>query len=92
MLFINKSQIIGKIIDAGSHNLTGSEVGTLVMIMLSIFLFGAIFRLPLIMNLLLMTPFVIVLMAFYSAPIILITGGIFLFVIAGILTKMFFLT
>jgi len=88
MVFINKTQIIGMVIDSGTRHFTGSETYTLFTIMAVVFFFTLLFRLPLIIGMLLITPFVIMLMAFNSA--FLIFGGIYLFILTGILTKMFF--
>ena len=88
MVFINSTGIIGQIIESGSRTLTGSETLTLILILIVFVVFTLMFRLPLIIGMLILTPFIIVLMAFNSA--LLVFGGIYILILAGILTKMFF--
>jgi len=89
MVFINTTGIIGGVISSGTANLTGGETLTILIFMLVFFLMGLMFRMPVVLTLLFNTPFIIVLMAYNSA--FLLPGGIFLFILAGILTKTFIL-
>lgn len=89
MVFINASGIIGQALISGSSNLTGSEALVVFMLFLGLFVFGLMFRLPVVLVMLLTIPTVIVIMA-YNATFFII-GGIYIFILAGILVKMFFL-
>ena len=89
MVFINSTGIFGQVIQSGSTYLTGSETITLLILLLIIVIFTFLFRIPFEFGMLLLTPFVIVLMAFNTS--FLIFGGIFLLLEAIIITRMFFL-
>ena len=89
MVFYNISGLFGQVIQSGSVYLTGSETVTMLIILLVMVIFTFLFRIPFEFGMLLLTPFIIVLMAFNTA--FLIWGGIFLLLEAIIMTRMFFL-
>lgn len=89
MALYNVTGILGQIILAGSTNLTGSETLTVFIILLAPILLALVLRIPLVVSMSLATPLVIVLMAYNTA--FMLMGGIFLFMLAGVLVKMWFL-
>jgi len=75
----NSTGIIGQIITSGNNYLTGSETFTLLIILVIFLVFALLFRIPVIYVMLLLTPLIILLMAFNTA--FLIFGGIFILIL-----------
>jgi len=82
MLFINQTETIGTIINAGTQNLTGSLVATFFVILLFLLIIAVIFQIPLEFIAIFILPFMLVIGAFYSSFMIPI---IVLFIFAAII-------
>lgn len=85
MAFINETGIIGTIIQAGTDNMTGSIVGTLMFILLFLVVVAVFFGIPFEFMAVLLLPFVIGLGAYYSSFMIPIV--VTLIIIASIIAK-----
>jgi hypothetical protein len=85
--FINQTESIGRIIEAGSSGVTGSVVATIFCIMIFLFVVSIMFGIPLEFFMVLILPFCIACAAFYGAfllPIVVIV-----FYVAMIIAKNF---
>ena len=88
VIFINDSQVIGSIIEAGS-NLTGSLFLTVLLIMIVLITVSLLFRLPIEILIPILLPLFIVSMAFSTEYLAI--GGLMLIFLAIIFSKRFFL-
>ena len=85
MIFINETGIIGTIIQAGTENMTGSVVATLMFVLLFLVVVAIFFGIPFEFMAVLLLPFVIGLGAFYSSFMIPLV--ISLIIISSIIAK-----
>jgi hypothetical protein len=85
MPFINDTGTIGVIYTAFTQNVTGSEVLTLIGIIIMLVLFFMMFRLPVEATIVLVLPIVLIFMAFSGN--ILPLGLAFLLYVGGLLAK-----
>ena len=67
MLFMNTTETIGKIILSGSNNVTGSLVGTLILILIFLMAICIMFGIPLEFSAILVFPYILVVSAYYSS-------------------------
>lgn len=85
MIFINETGIIGSVINAGSQNLTGSVVASLLLILIFLLVMAMMFGIPLEYTAILVLPLCLGMGAYYSdfmIPIVVI-----LIFIASLITK-----
>jgi len=86
MEFINQSDIIGKVIEAGTTSITGHIIATLFIILLFLLIICTIFGIPLEFSLILIWPFLIAIAAFQGEFFILAIAILFLFAFIAIKT------
>lgn len=66
MIFINETETLGKIIEAGTQNLTGTIVATFFLILLFLLAIAFMFQIPLEYFSILILPFCLSIAAYYS--------------------------
>lgn len=87
-MFINQTETIGQIITAGTNNITGSIIGTLLLIVIILFAFSIMFGIPIEISSLIFFPIFMVFAAYYSTVFWTIIGLI-IFMWGWIIAKNF---
>lgn len=89
-IFYNDTGIVGNLIVHGTDKLTGDLFLTLLMVLFVVLLIAFIFRLPLELMLIFVTPLILVYMAFAGGSWVAI-GGVLLIILAIITAKNWFI-
>lgn len=87
-MLYNSSNFLGQMIDASVNNTFGTVALALIFIILALFLLFLVMRFPPVFAIIILSPLLIVVMAYQSA--LLAIGGVAILIIVMVLVKIFF--
>lgn len=88
MPFVNETGLIAGVLQLGSNDVTGNIFATLFLIFIILLFLALAFRIPIEYAIVLLSPLVIVMMAYYTEWYVI--GGLMLIMLAFIFARNFF--